>query len=112
MHKTFKKLAMVGFSLLVLAACTAPPGTESTGEFIDSSTATTRIKAQLIDALGARAAFAIQVKTFKDEVQLSGFVSNAYIKKRAGMIAGMDAGKRRIRNDLVVTTHPKHERGW
>lgn len=96
---------------LSVVACSAAPGTESTGEFIDSSTSTTRIKAQLLDALGAKA-FAIQVKTFKDEVQLSGFVTSSYVKKRAGIIAGMDAGRRRVRNDLVVTTSRNHGRSW
>ena len=100
MLKILKNLVFV-LAVSSIVACTAQPGQESTGEFIDSSTSTTKIKAQLIDAFGTKA-FAIQVKTFKDEVQLSGFVNSEHLKKRAGIIAGNNADIKRVRNDLVV----------
>lgn len=100
MLKILKNLVFV-LAVASLVACTAKPGQESTGEFIDSSTSTTKIKAQLIDALGTKA-FAIQVKTFKDEVQLSGFVNSQHIKQRAGIIAGSNTDIKRVRNDLIV----------
>lgn len=85
----------------MLLACSATPNRESTGQYIDSSAATAKIKTELIDQLGAKA-FSIQVKTFKDEVQLSGFVSSAYVKKRAGKIASSNPDIKRVRNDLIV----------
>ncbi|EHL31047.1 hypothetical protein LDG_6954 [Legionella drancourtii LLAP12] len=46
--------------------------------------------------------FAIQVKTFKDQVQLSGFVPTERLKQRAGAItAGVD-GVSSVINDIVV----------
>lgn len=71
----FVKKWLLICAVLGLTACSAGPGSESTGEFIDSSAATAKIKARLVDKLGSKA-FSIQVKTFKDEVQLSGFVSS------------------------------------
>lgn len=100
MLKILKCLVFI-LTLSSLVACTANPGQESTGEFIDSSTSTTKIKAQLIDALGTKA-FAIQVKTYKEEVQLSGFVNSPHLKKRAGIIAAGNADVKRVRNDLIV----------
>ena len=96
----FSLLACCIILISTLVACGAPGG-ESAGEFIDSSATTTKIKADLIDALGTKA-FAIQVKTFKDEVQLSGFVNSAYLKKRAEIIAGDHVGIKHVRNDLIV----------
>ena len=46
--------------------------------------------------------FAIKVVTYKDEVQLSGYVDNRTIKRRAGVIAANTIDVKRVRNDLVV----------
>lgn len=91
-------LSLATFSLI---ACSTGPATESTGEFIDSSATTAKIKAQLIDRLGSDA-LSIQVKTWKDEVQLSGFVGNASVRTRAGSIAARNPGVRKVRNDVIV----------
>ncbi len=71
------------------------------GEFIDSSAITTKVKARLVDVLGTDG-LTIQVKTFKDDVQLSGFVNNAIVKKRAGEVASNTEGVRRVQNDLII----------
>jgi osmotically-inducible protein OsmY len=100
MLRRLKQFVLV-FSTLCLFACSAGPTRESTGEFIDSTATTARIKTQLIDGLGG-GALSIQVKTYKDEVQLSGFVGSLDIKKRAGLIAARNPGVRHVRNDLIV----------
>ncbi|KTC99706.1 lipoprotein [Legionella geestiana] len=91
-------LLLSGF---LLGGCAPGPGSESTGEFIDSSATTARVKASLVDALGARA-ISIQVKTWKDEVQLSGFVNSSLLKQRAGSVTARVPGVKRVINDLVV----------
>ncbi|MFA6072088.1 MAG: BON domain-containing protein, partial [Janthinobacterium sp.] len=80
------KMLYVGFLSFILVACAASPGSESTGEFLDSSAVTTKVKATLVDELGSNG-FSVQVKTFKDQVQLSGFVPTELLKQRAGAIA-------------------------
>ena len=87
--------------MLCITACVAPPKTESMGEYIDSSAITTKVKARFVDAMGS-SAFQIQVKTFKDVVQLSGFVNSDAIKRRASVIAANTSGVRQVRNDLIV----------
>ena len=95
------KLYMLAMVALLLAACAVPPKTESMGEYLDSSAITSKVKTRFVDILG-RDSFAIQVKTYKDDVQLSGFVNSAIIKKRAGALAASTAGVRQVRNDLII----------
>lgn len=87
--------------ILLLSACGATAVRESTGEFIDSTAITTKVKANLLDHLGSKG-LSIQVKTFKDEVQLSGFVNSLTIKQRAGAIAMNTQDVTKVRNDLIV----------
>jgi len=82
-------------------ACSATPSRESTGEYLDSTSVTTKVKAKLVDSLGTKA-FKINVKTYKDEVQLSGFVNSDDVKRRAGVIAASVGDVHKVRNDLVV----------
>ena len=100
MLKTIRNLLIAILSVSVIA-CAASPTSESTGEYLDSSTVTAKVKANLVDQLGTKA-FAIKVKTFKDEVQLSGFVDNPRIKRKAGIIAGGVANVRRVINNIIV----------
>jgi len=87
---------------LSLAGCGGASYTsESAGEYLDASTTTAKIKAELFDHLGTDA-LAIQVKTFKEEVQLSGFVNSQFIKDHAGSVVAKNRAVKRVRNDLVV----------
>lgn len=95
------KLLLVGCLSLVIIACTASPHSESAGEYLDSSTTTTKVKASLVDELGTSGLF-VKVKTYKDEVQLSGFVDTQRIKQRAGIVAAGVDGVRNVRNDIIV----------
>ena len=67
------------FVLLMLiatfVACASTPTQESTGEYVDDSVITTKVKSQLaqVDFLKS---FQIGVETFKGDVQLSGFVDS------------------------------------
>jgi len=95
------KICILTFFMLFITACVAPPKTESMGEYIDSSAITTKVKARFVDTMGSTA-FQIQVKTFKDVVQLSGFVNSESVKRRASVIAANTSGVRQVRNDLIV----------
>lgn len=93
-------VAMLGGAVAV-SACSSTPKQESTGEYVDSATITTRVKAQLIEDPVTKAS-QISVETFKDTVQLSGFVDTAASKSRAEQIARSTRGVRSVKNDLVV----------
>jgi len=86
---------------LSMAACTSSRTSESTGEYVDDSVITSKVKAALLNDSGLKS-FDISVETFKDVVQLSGFVNSQDVKTRAGEVAAGVSGVRSIRNNLVV----------
>lgn len=96
-------ILLVGTCSLLIAACMASPHGESPGEYIDSSTTTTKVKTSLVDALGS-SGFAVKVKTYKDEVQLSGYVDTPLIKQRAESVTAGVPGVKNVRNDIIVKT--------
>jgi len=103
-----KKLRSV-FLFLILAGAVAPAFTgcaatqtrESTGEYVDDTTITTKVKTDLIRDPVVKAR-QIDVNTFRGVVQLSGFVDSNGAKTRAAQIASNVSGVREVRNNLVV----------
>ena len=86
---------------MLLVGCASTSTTESTGEFLDSSLITTKIKAKLIDD-AITSGYSIKVDTYKGQVQLSGFVNNNQEKIRATELARAVEGVKEVRNDLIV----------
>ena len=101
MIKTIK-LSILAVVIMAITACGATATSESTGEYLDSSATTAKVKGRLVDMLGAKAAMSIKVKTYKNNVQLSGFVNNNTIKIRAGIIADNTFGVKQVSNNLIV----------
>ncbi|MFT3831049.1 MAG: BON domain-containing protein [Opitutaceae bacterium] len=91
--------------VLWTAGCTATATRESTGEYIDDTSITARVKLALVNDKRVRARD-VEVETFRGTVQLSGFVDSAEQKASAGEIAAATAGVRRVQNDLVVKVQP------
>jgi len=101
MLKTFK-FAILALVISAFTACGSTSTSESTGEYLDSSATTAKVKGRLVDMLGTKAAMSIKVKTYKNNVQLSGFVNNSRIKERAGIIADNTFGVKQVSNNLIV----------
>ena len=93
------------FVLLMLIAtfmaCASTPTQESTGEYIDDSVITTKVKS-LLAADDFLKSFQISVETFKGTVQLSGFVGSQQAVDKAGEIARSVKGVKSVKNDLIV----------
>jgi osmotically-inducible protein OsmY len=87
--------------MVVIAGCAGTRTTESSGEYMDSSVITAKVKAAIYDDKDLKV-YDITVETFKDGVQLSGFVNSAEIKNRAGVVAGRVHGVKSVKNDLIV----------
>lgn len=81
--------------------CAANQKHESTGEYVDDSVITTKVKAAIFNEATLKT-LQINVKTFKAEVQLSGFVDSAQNVTRAGEVARRVEGVVSMKNDLVV----------
>ncbi len=83
----------------LLMACTATPRSESTGEYVEDSAITARVKAAVLAEPGLRS-FDINVETFKGRVQLSGFVnSQGDIDRAVAMVSRM-SGVTSVKNDM------------
>ena len=99
--KKIQKIAAVLFarSLLGLAGCAATKKQESTGEYIDDSWITTKVKAEILNEPTLKSA-EINVETFKGSVQLSGFVTSAANIDKAVSIARNVKGVTAVKNDM------------
>lgn len=84
-----------------ISACSETRTQESTGQYVDSATISTKVKTALLQDQSLKA-FDIHVETFKDEVQLSGFVDTQALKARAAEVASRVDGVRSVKNDLIV----------
>jgi len=93
-------IALAGAAVPGCASSTAPRK-ETAGEYLDDSVITTKVKAALLDEASLKS-FQISVKTYKDTVQLSGFVDSAAAVHRAGQIAAGVKGVATVKNDLIV----------
>jgi hyperosmotically inducible protein len=83
---------------------TVKEGNSSTGEVIDDSILTGKVKAALI-ADSATKAHQINVETKGGVVQLSGFVDNAGAKSAATNVAKSVTGVKDVRNELSVKSY-------
>jgi len=81
--------------------CASTPTKEGTGEYIDDSAITTKVKSAILGD-SALKVFQINVETFKGEVQLSGFVDSAASAKKAGEVARGVGGVKSVKNNLIV----------
>jgi len=82
-------------------ACAATPIQESTGGYIDGSTITAKVKANLAQDHKVSATN-IHVKTYKGVVDLSGFVNSQSEMSEAGLVAGQVSRVTSVQNNLVV----------
>ncbi len=86
---------------ITFSGCASTPYRESTGEYIDDSTITTKVKAALARDPDV-SAMQVKVHTYKGVVQLSGFVDNKQEKQRAAELSREVGGVRRVENDILV----------
>jgi osmotically-inducible protein OsmY len=84
-----------------LTACASTPKQASTGEFIDDSVITTKVKTQLA-ADNLLKSFQIGVETYRGTVQLSGFVGSRELVDKAEQITKGVQGVKAVKNDLIV----------
>jgi len=86
-------------TLLISVACTSTPTQEGTGEYVDDSVLTTKVKAAILDDPSLSSA-EINVETFKGEVQLSGFVNSSADIAKAVEVAKNVIGVKSVKNDM------------
>lgn len=88
-------------ALLVSMGCASTSTREGTGEFIDDTVITTKVKAAIINDPTLKAT-EINVETFKGVVQLSGFVASQADINKAVEVARSVKGVHSVKNDMRV----------
>ena len=96
-----RKLATLAGVLLIATAlgCASAAKQEGTGEYVDDTVITTKVKAAIFNEPTLKSA-EINVETFKGVVQLSGFVSSQTAENKAVEVASTVAGVKSVKNDM------------
>jgi osmotically-inducible protein OsmY len=101
-----KRRGIISYLVLVmfiaaLAACASTAKQSSTGEYVDDSVITTKVKSLLAaDDFSSRSRSVL--KPTRVSVQLSGFVASQAAVDKAVEIARSVKGVKSVKNDLVV----------
>ena len=100
--------ALKAFGILVLTivlasawGCGSTAKTEGTGEYVDDSVITAKVKAAIFNDSTLKVN-EINVETFKGVVQLSGFVRSQTDINKAVQIARGVAGVKSVKNDMRI----------
>lgn len=102
MNKTTSLSAYCLVAVLASAAgCASTYKHEGTGEYFDDSVITTKVKAAIFDDPSLKSS-EINVETFKQDVQLSGFVGSQSDINKAVQVARSINGVKSVKNAMQV----------
>jgi hyperosmotically inducible periplasmic protein len=99
--KNLTVAAMIALAALFSAGCAVTSGQSTTGEYVDDTTITARVKSRFAEDQTV-AATRIQVEVLKGVVQLSGFATSEAERQRAAQIAAAVPGVKQVQNAVVV----------
>jgi len=99
--KVANRLVAVVFAVLLssLFGCAGTSTKEGTGEYVDDTVITTKVKAAIFNEPTLKSA-EINVETFKGTVQLSGFVNSRSDINKAVEVARGVGGVTAVKNDM------------
>lgn len=100
LRKYFSALFLVA-TLISAVGCASTQHQSGTGEYIDDSVITTKVKAAIFNDPMLKVA-EINVETFKGVVQLSGFVSSQSAANKAVDLARGVSGVSAVKNDMRI----------
>ena len=89
----------LALTLATTLGCATTATKEGTGQYVDDSVITTKVKAAIFNEPTLKSA-EINVETFKGIVQLSGFVSSQADIHKAIEVARTVHGVRSVKNDM------------
>jgi osmotically-inducible protein OsmY len=84
-----------------LMGCAATQKHQSTGQYVDDSVITTKVKTAIFQEATLKT-FQINVKTYQGVVQLSGFVDSLQSVTKAGEVARNVENVEKVENDLII----------
>jgi osmotically-inducible protein OsmY len=95
---------ILAFMLATTLGCASTSKQEGTGEYLDDSVITTKVKAAVFNEPSLKSS-EINVETFKGVVQLSGFVNSQSDINKAVEVARSVKGVTSVKNDMRVKGH-------
>ncbi|MDO8291830.1 MAG: BON domain-containing protein [Gallionella sp.] len=103
MKLTIKRFATFFFALALasILGCASTSTQEGTGEYVDDTVITTKVKAAIFGEPTLKST-EIKVETFKGVVQLSGFVSSAAAENKAVELARSVKGVKSVKDDMRI----------
>ena len=101
MNQLNKYLSVVFLAVTLASAvgCASTSSKEGTGEYVDNSVITTKVKAAIFNEPSLKSA-EINVESFKGVVQLSGFVNSQADIDKATSLARSVEGVTSVKNDM------------
>jgi osmotically-inducible protein OsmY len=101
--RTFSKFitCIAAILLAFMLGCASTAKQEGTGEYVDDTVVTTKVKAAIFNEPSLKSA-EINVETFKGVVQLSGFVSSRADINKAVEVTRDVKGVTSVKNDMRV----------
>ena len=100
LHRMMRFMVCVAL-ITAFMGCAATQKHESTGQYVDDSVITTKVKAAIFNESTLKT-LQINVKTYQGTVQLSGFVDSAQSAAKAGDVARKVENVTSVQNDLLV----------
>ncbi|MCX9155594.1 BON domain-containing protein [Niveibacterium sp. 24ML] len=92
---------LIAASLFSIVGCASTPRSEGTGEYVDDTVITSKVKGAIFNEPSLKSA-EINVETFKGVVQLSGFVaSQSAINKAIEVTRGV-GGVKSVKDDMRI----------
>ncbi|MFL6563903.1 MAG: BON domain-containing protein [Burkholderiales bacterium] len=96
---SLKRTFIMAALLLAAFGCQSTSTRESTGEFLDDSVITSKVKTAIFNEPSLKVR-QIAVETYKNVVQLSGFVGSSEEMSKAVDVARSIDGVRSVKNDM------------
>ena len=99
--RSYLNAAFLAVTLAFAVGCASTATQEGTGEYVDDTVITTKVKAAIFNEPTLKVN-EINVETFKGVVQLSGFVSSKAAEVKAVEVARTVRGVKSVKNDMRV----------
>ena len=100
-HQLTNKFLAAFALVALLASCALFSGRETTGQYVDDTTITSKVKAEILGDPDLKV-LQINVETMQGVVQLSGFVDSRQSQIKADNIARRVEGVKSVKDNLVV----------
>ena len=100
-HVKGVSVVLIAMFLILSIGCASTSSREGTGEYVDDSVITTKVKAVIFNEPSLKL-FEINVETFKGVVQLTGFVSSRADMYKAVEVAQGVGGVKSVKNGMAV----------